>query len=107
MLTLRIAQLMKERNIRFPLAALRKAGISQEVAKGYLDGTYPKLIARHAEKLCLFFKCTVDDLYEWEPDDPADDYPENPLQAIRKKPALDLGDKLKNLPLSEIRKKLG
>ncbi len=107
MIQIRIKQLMKERGIKFPLETLKKAGISQGVAQGYLNGTKTWLLHKHAEKLCKLLRCTPNDLYEWTPDDPSEDYPENLLQAIRKKPSVDLEEKLKNMTLEEIRKKFG
>lgn len=107
MIQTRIKQLMKERGITTPLAALVAAGISQAVAQKYLSGEKEWIITKHVEKLCKFLRCTPNDLYEWTPDNAAEDYPENPLQAIRQKPSFNLQELLKTMTLEEIKKKFG
>lgn len=103
----RIKELMKARGVKAPLAALMKAGISQGVAQKMLNGSKKWISIAHVEKLCILLRCTPNDLYEWVPDNQAEDYPENPLQVIRQKPAFNLEEVVKNMTLEEIKKKFG
>jgi len=104
MIQLRIEELCKERGIKHPFTALKKAGIAGPTALLYLHNKKKTLVLDHTEKLCAFFRCTPNELFEWEPDDKIEDYPENPLQTIRKKPTFNLEDKLKTMSADEIRK---
>ena len=102
---LRIGALCKEKGIHNPFTALKKAGISVTKAIQYLNGKTNRLMVDDAEKLCNFLRCTPNDLFEWLPNNKAEDYPENPLQAIRDKPSFNLEEKLKGMSLEEIKKK--
>ena len=106
MLTLQIRELCMLRGIETPLAALRKAGISQKVANQYLTGKKKHILLKHTEILCNLLRCTSDDLIAWTPDTPAEDYPENPLQKMRKRPLPDLQKVIGGLSLEEVKKKL-
>jgi hypothetical protein len=57
-------------------------------------------------KCYALLRCAPNDLFSWTPDNEAEDYPENPLQAIRKKPFPDLQKIIGNLSLEEVRKRL-
>ena len=107
MIQLRIKELMAQRGVKSRLSAMTKAGISQAVAQKYLGGSKQWILLEHVGILCLLLRCTPNDLFEWTPDTPADDYPENPLQAIRQKPSFDLGEKLKGMSLEEIKRRFG
>lgn len=107
MIKLRINELCKEKGIRHPFTALTAAGISVTKAKQYLSGKTNRLMVDDSETLCRLLRCTPNDLLEWTPDNQAEDYPENPLQALRKKPAFNLEERLKNMSVKEIREKLG
>lgn len=107
MIVLNIKALCKARGIKNAHAALCKAGISPHVATAYLKGKKPQFVTAHIELLCRLLRCTPNDLFKWQPDTAADDYPENPLQAIRHKPLLNLEQKLKNMSIKEIEEKFG
>ncbi len=106
MIKLQIKELSKLRGIKFPLAALTKAGISQQVSFEYLKGDKKNLSLKHIEKLCTLLRCTPNDLFAWTPENQAEDYPENPLQKIRQQTVPDLQSIIGNLSLEEVRKRL-
>jgi DNA-binding Xre family transcriptional regulator len=105
MIVINVKQLCKLRGIKHPHVALKKAGISHYIASEYLSGKKSTFVTGHIEKLCKLLRCTPNDLFKWVPDQAADDYAENPLQAIRQQPTFDLEDKLKTMSLDEIKKK--
>jgi DNA-binding Xre family transcriptional regulator len=107
MIRLRIAELCREKGIKPPLAALKKAGISAIKGRQYLAAKTNRLMVDDSEKLCRLLRCTPNDLLEWTPDNAAEDYAENPLQAIRKKPSINIEEKLKSMTLEEVREKFG
>ena len=102
-----VARLCKERGIKNETTVLMKAGISQGVVDKYLKGKVKRLPLDHIEKLCLLFRCQPSDLFTWTPDSAADDYPENPLQVIKAKPAFDLASKINSMSLKEIKERFG
>ena len=106
MLTLQIKQLCTLRGIKAPLAAITKAGISQQVAYKYLKGAKRNLSLKHIEMLCALLRCTPNDLFAWTPDDKNQDYPENPLQKIRQQQMPDLQKVIGGLSLEEVRRRL-
>lgn len=106
MITLQIKELCRLRGIKYPLPALIKAGISQWIAFKYLQGEKKNLMIDHIEKLCTLLRCTPNDLFAWTPDNKVEDYPENPLQAIRKKEMADLQKIIGSLSLEEVRRRL-
>ena len=106
MIQLNIRELCKTRGIKNPYSALTKAGISPYVAHEYLKGKKHRFITQHIEVLCKLLRCTPNDLFSWTPTEPADDYPENPMQAIRKKERIDLNEILKTMSVEEIEQML-
>jgi DNA-binding Xre family transcriptional regulator len=102
MVQLNIKELCRSRGFRHPHAALTKAGISNHVAIDMLKGKKKYLVIKHIEVLCKLLRCAPNDLFTWTPDEPADDYPQNPMQVIRKKQRLDLNEALKGMSLEEI-----
>jgi DNA-binding Xre family transcriptional regulator len=106
MLTLQINKLCVARGVKTPLTAMRKAGISQQIAFKYLQGKKKNLMIDHIEKLCMLLRCTPNDLFAWTPDDKNQDYPENPLQKISKQELPDLQKVIGGLSLEEVRKRL-
>ena len=85
MISLAIKDLCRLRGIKQPLRELKRAGISHYVAHEYHQGHKHRIVVSHIEILCKLLRCTPNDLFQWEPDTAAEDNPENPLQAIRKK----------------------
>ena len=106
MLTFQIKELCILRGIKAPQRAMMKAGLSQNIASGYLTGKRKHVLLKHIEILCTLLRCTPSDLFAWTPDDNAQDYPENPLQKIRKQSLPDLQKVIGGLSLEEVRKRL-
>ena len=107
MLTLQIRELCALRGIKAPLAALMKAGISQQVSSQYLNKKKKNLLLEHIEILCTLLRCTPSDLFAWEPNNAAEDYADNSLQKIRKQQLPDLQKVISGLSLEEVRERLG
>ena len=107
MIALSIKDLFRLRGIRQPVKAMRKAGISHYVAHAYLKGKKQRMVVEHLEILCKLLRCTPNELFSWEPDNQAEDFPENPLQAIRKKERMDLNEVLKGMSVEEIERRFG
>jgi DNA-binding Xre family transcriptional regulator len=106
MIVLQIKELCELRGIKAPLAALMKAGISQQVAQNYLRGKKKHLLLKHIEILCTLLRCIPNDLVAWTPDDKAEDYPANPLQTVRRRSLPDLQKVIGGLSLEEVKKRL-
>jgi len=102
MIHLNVKELCRVRGFRHPLTSLYKAGISKTIAHNYLADKKTTIVIKHVELLCKLLRCTPNDLFVWTPDEPADDYPENPLQAMRKKEHIDLTEALKGMTVGEI-----
>ncbi len=107
MIKLRIAALCEERLIAHSWTALTEAGISEEKTKQYLAGTTNRIMLEDIEILCNLLHCTPNELFEWIPDNKSQDYPENPLKAIAKKPVYNLQDILNGMTIAEVRARLG
>lgn len=103
MINLRIAALCEERLIKHAFTALVEAGISTTKARQYLDNKTNRLMVDDIEILCRLLHCTPNDLLEWTPNNKAQDYEGNPLEAIRKKPLFNLEDILKGMTVGEIK----
>lgn len=107
MLEFQIKELIKARGFKSPYRRFVKAGIGYDAVRGYITGKRKKLNTAHAEILCTLLRCTPNDLYGWTPSQPADDHPDHPLQALRKKPMMNLDEKLQGMSLEEIKKRFG
>lgn len=106
MIKLQIRELCILRGLKTPTADLRKSGISHKVASQYLTGKKKHILLHHIEILCKLLRCAPNDLIAWTPDDKAEDFPENPLQAIRQRALPDLQKVIGKLSLEEVRQKL-
>jgi len=102
MIQLNIKELCLARGFRHPHTALTKAGLSPKIATTYLQGKKKLMMLRHVELFCKLLRCTPNDLFTWTPDEPADDYANNPMQSIRKKERIDLNEVLKGMSVEEI-----
>jgi DNA-binding Xre family transcriptional regulator len=107
MIEFQIKDLMKAKGIKSPYKQLRKAGISHSTAQGYMTGMRHSIYLEHIEIFCNLLRCTPNDLLAWTPASHAEDYPENPLQAIRKKPTINIEEKLNSMTLEEVKEKFG
>jgi DNA-binding Xre family transcriptional regulator len=106
MMRIRIKEMIKEKGIRFPYSAMVTAGISRGVANKYMKNTKGYILTQHIEKLCLLFRCTPNDLYEWVPDDALQNDPTQPLNALKPKTHFDPFEAMKKMTPEEIRKRL-
>src|SRR5688500_3375511 len=106
MLKLRVKALCKEKGIKQPFTALKKAGISVTKVIQYLADKTDRLMLDDIEKLCLLLHCTPNDLVEWTPDNTMLTQPNHPLQALQAKPVFNLEEKLKTMSAEEIRRRL-
>ncbi len=107
MIELQISELVKTKGFKAPYRRFAQAGISNKAVQGYLTGKRTKLNLEHIEIICTLLRCTPDKLLAWTPSEPADDYPEHPLQPLRKKPLLNVDEALSKLSPDEIERRLG
>jgi DNA-binding Xre family transcriptional regulator len=107
MIELQIKELMKAKGIKSPYKQLVRAGIGRSTVTQYMTGKRQSIGLEHIEIFCTMLRCTPNELFAWTPTQKADDYPENLLQAIRKKPLLDLEAKLKSMSVDELTRRLG
>lgn len=103
MIKLKIAALCKEKAIAHPYTALTEAGISVTKTIQYLRNETNRLMLDDADILCNLLRCTPNDLVEWTPNNKAQDYEANPLQALRKKGPFELEEIIKRMTIGEIR----
>lgn len=75
MLKYNLAYIFKQKGISAPVGYLMKAGISKASASRLASGKFANIPLATLEKLCLLFKCTPNDLLEWNP--PKDKTPDN------------------------------
>jgi DNA-binding Xre family transcriptional regulator len=106
MIELQIKEMMKAKGIKSPYKQLVHAGMSYSTVQQYMTGKRGSVALEHIEIFCTMLRCTPNDLLAWTPSQKADGYPENPLQAIRKKPLLDLEAKLKSMSVDELTRRL-
>lgn len=106
MITTNVKELCKLRGIKTPLTVLRKAGISHFVSHELINGKKHRITHKQIEILCTLLRCTPNELFAWIPNEPKDDYPAHPLQAIRKRQITDLNEVLKSMSVGEIEKML-
>ena len=106
MIRLRIKALMETKGVRYPNKALIALGISARVAGKYLSGKKQTLALKHIDRICLLLRCQPNDLLEWVPDDPTQNDPTQPLQALKPKERFNVNEVLKKMTPEEIRKKL-
>ncbi|NNV53962.1 helix-turn-helix domain-containing protein [Limnovirga soli] len=101
MLVLNIKNLCRLRGIPHPQKALIQAGISDKVATQYLKGNKSTILLAHIEILCKLLNCRPDNLFAWQPDTPADDQPNHPLQGIRIRPLANALHHLQQMTVEE------
>jgi DNA-binding Xre family transcriptional regulator len=107
MIEFQLKEMMKAKGVKSPYAQLRKAGMSYSMVQGYMTGQRHSIYRDHIEIFCNLLRCTPNELFAWSPSQPADDYADNPLQKIRKKTLLSLDERLRNMSVEEIEKRLG
>jgi len=103
MLRFTIARIAEARGITNPREAMKEVGLNQNIIAKILGNSMALINPFYLEKLCLAFNCLPSDLFEWTPSNKNDDRKDNPLQAIRKKEGAKIAEKLKSLPLDQLR----
>lgn len=104
MITSNLRNLFAVRNIQKPRAWLIKQGITPQVADRLLRNDQRHLRFDDIEKICLGLNCAPTDIFIWEPDSPAQDIPNHPLQAIRSNRILpDIVNQLNSTSLEELK----
>jgi DNA-binding Xre family transcriptional regulator len=68
MLKFNLEHITKARGILNPRLFLRENGFSINVVNLLLSGNAKQISPANLEKLCILFNCTINDLYEWQPD---------------------------------------
>lgn len=73
-----------------------------------LNNTTRSISLRHMAKLCTLLNCTPNDLLVWRPNASAPLPAGHPLEALSTEVlSAELADKLKRMPLAELKKLLG
>ena len=103
MLRLRIKELMKEKGVKAPNKKMMQMGMGDKVAHKYMHDKKTQIAKKDMEALCLFLRCTPNDLFEWIPDDGVQDDPNQPLQKLKPKPPIVLEEIIKNMTQDELR----
>lgn len=96
------------RGIRYPQAALVRAGFNRQTASRIAAGRFKSLDALQIEKLCTLFKCLPNDLFEFIPNE---NTPEDlPLNKLKKaeipKHLIRITDELPYDKIPEFREKI-
>lgn len=108
MLTFSLTRILNIKGIDKPYSYLRKQGYGSKKSNWLVFGKKSVINLDEVEKFCLEYKCTPNDLLSWSPSKMEDDYPENPLQLIRRdddiQPVLSLMDNMSNQGIAELEK---
>lgn len=98
MFKLRITTLAKELGITNLYGHLRKNGISRHHATQLSNGKQTKFSPSLLYRLCVAFKCSLNDLFEYVPSD-QEQVQNNPFlhAMVRQRETMDVSDKLKEL----------
>jgi len=103
MVQLNLTRIFKARGIEQPYKFLIRNGFVPFTAHKYKNGKAEHIRLDHIEKLCIILNCTPNDIFEWVPDDLLDDYPNHPLQKIRKREKkIEIGKMLNSLSLEKL-----
>lgn len=95
---------MEARGIYTPYKFMVKNGFTPTTATKISNSDVEYLRLEYVETLCKLLNCLPNDLFEWTPDDKKSDYPQHPLQAIRKnESSLNIAETLKSLPMTKLR----
>jgi hypothetical protein len=103
MLHLCLGRIFKARGIEQPYKYLVKNGFVPFTAHKYKNGKVEQIRLDHIEKLCVILNCTPNELFEWVPNDLLDDYPDHPLQQIRRREKkIEINKILSKMPLHKL-----
>jgi DNA-binding Xre family transcriptional regulator len=83
MLQLDLLRLMEDKGIQNPNQFLVKSGFTYYTAHRLLKNKVGALSFRHIEELCMALHCTIDDLFNWKPDQDVINIDKHPLQKLK------------------------
>lgn len=87
MLTFNINRLLKIRGVEKPFAYMVASGFSTDFASRIIKNKTRRMDLHMVERLCELFRCTPNDLIEWEPNPEqamVADHPLKPLERAKK-----------------------
>ena len=103
MMQLNLQRIFKMRGIDQPYKFLVQNGFVPFTAHKYKNNKVEAIRLDHIEKLCVLLHCTPNDILEWSPNDLLEDFPEHPLQKIRRKDKkLEIGKMLSKMPIEKL-----
>lgn len=97
--------LLSARGIERHFNFLVTAGITRNTATMLLNNTTGSISLRDMAKLCTLLNCTPNDLLVWRPSTSTPLPANHPLEAMSTEAlSAELADKLKRMPLAELKK---
>lgn len=103
MLKYNIKQISSNRQIKYPVGFLTKAGFTPQTASRIVNNKFTSLTPAQIEKLCLALHCTPNDLMQWSPD-PKTESNNHPMQAlIRDEEDLQILNLTANIPIDKLK----
>lgn len=103
MLKYNIKLICTNRQIKYPVSFLTKAGFRAQTASRIVNNKFVSLSPALIEKLCLALHCTPNDLMQWSPD-PKTGSNNHPLQSlIRDEENLQLLNLTENIPIDKLK----
>ena len=103
MLTFNFNRLFKERLINKPIGFLMKHGLGPNVASNIVHKKAKTLTPAHIEKLCIAFRCTPNDLFEFTPTPGSEIPDDHPLNKLKKSDAPPLSEIIQNLSIEQLK----
>ncbi len=103
MITLNTRYHFRSRGIKKAFAFLRKLGFSHNLAHRLAQDDTKGIRFDQLEKLCIAFKCTPNDLLQWQ-DEGQNIDGEHPLRQLSQRPELEHIQRIKSLPLETLQK---
>jgi DNA-binding Xre family transcriptional regulator len=103
MLKFTFDRFFKAKGINKPYTFLIRAGFSENFATKMNNDRVKQINLVQLERLCLTFRCTPNDLFDWHPDKDLHTDEDHPLQKIRKKEkVIDMRNILHSIPMEEL-----
>ncbi len=102
MLKLNIKRLIVMRGITSPMVSFRKMGIEHSMASKILNGNVAGLKTKTMEKICLWLKCTPNELYEWVPDAGEESDKDLPIAGLIRTEESDLKKTMERFTTAEL-----
>lgn len=96
-------RIFKARAIDKPFAFLKSHGFSSSFSSKVKQNRVGRLNSRELERLCIFLKCTPNDLMEWQPDNEVVLEETHPIYKLHRPEALtDMTRLLNSIPLEKV-----